>query len=193
GNNAVTRVYYSLGRAGVFPKWLDHINPKTQTPDRAIFLETAITLVFVLALGFYFTPFLAFGLLGLLFTISLMIIYTMTNVSCFAIYFGKFRHDEFNWFKHALIPVLASIAMVLPLVAALFPQLLFDFSNDYPFNLGLPITVVWFLLGLAVYLYLKATRPENLDVMANEMARVELVGEEFDPRSRATATGTVAE
>ena len=31
GQNASTRVYYSLGRAGVFPSWLNHINP--EDPD----------------------------------------------------------------------------------------------------------------------------------------------------------------
>ena len=48
GQNAVTRVYYSLGRAGVFPKWLFHINATTQTPDRAIFFQAGISLVFAL-------------------------------------------------------------------------------------------------------------------------------------------------
>jgi len=46
GNNAVTRVFYSLGRARVFPKWLDHINPSTKTPDRAIYLEGVIAVGF---------------------------------------------------------------------------------------------------------------------------------------------------
>jgi hypothetical protein len=83
------------------------------------------------------------------------------------------------------------------LAASLFPQVVFgilfgDYTpNSYPFSLGLPITVVWFLLGLAVYLFLKATRPAQLEVMANEMATVELAGEEFDPRARATAKGAL--
>jgi amino acid transporter len=186
GNNAVTRVYYSLGRARVFPKWLDHVNPKTQTPDRAIFLEAAITLVAALGLGFFFGPFLAFGLLGLLFTITLMIIYTMTNVSCFKLYWTKYR-DEFSVFKHAVIPVVGSIVMLFPLIASLAPQVIFGFYNDYPFNLGVYVEVVWFAIGIVVYLYLRSQRPQALDRMANEMAQVELAGEEFDPRSRATA------
>ena len=54
-------------------------------------------------------------------------------------------------------------------------------------TLGLPITVGWFVIGLVVYAWLRAKRPNELNVMANEMATVELVGEEADPRSRATA------
>jgi amino acid transporter len=193
GENAVTRVYYSLGRAGVFPKWLSHIDARTQTPARAILLEAGIAMVFALFLGFYFGPIDAYGLLGLLWTVALMIVYTMTNLSSFALYFFKYR-DEFSIFRHLIIPIVASLVMFLPLAASLFPQVVFgilfgDYTpNAYPFSLGLPITVVWFLIGVAVYFYLKATRPDGLDRMANEMATVELVGEEQDPRSRATLT-----
>jgi amino acid transporter len=189
GTNAVTRVYYSLGRAGVFPKWLDHINPRTRTPDRAIFLSTGITLFFAMALGFYFGPFLAFGLLGLVFTIVLMIIYGLTNVSCFVLYWTRFR-DEFNVVKHLIIPLVGGIVLLFPLIASLAPQLIFGFTNDYPFYLGLPITVVWFVIGVVVYIYLRAKRPRQLDIMANEMARVELAGEEFNLRDRAIVDGT---
>jgi amino acid transporter len=188
GQNASTRVYYSLGRAGVFPRWLNHINAKTRTPDRAILFQAAISVVFSMLCGFLFGPFSAYGLLGLLFTIALMIVYCMTNVSCFAIYFFKFR-DEFNVWMHLVIPVVGTLAMLAPLAAALIPDIIFgpENANVYPITLGLPITVVWFLLGLGTYLWLRARRPRELDVMANEMATVELVGEVADPRARATA------
>src|SRR5438552_12755350 len=81
GQNAITRVFYSLGRAGVFPKWLNYINPKTQTPTHAIFLEAGIAMFFALFMGLYFGPINAYGLMGLLFTVALMIVYTMTNLS----------------------------------------------------------------------------------------------------------------
>lgn len=195
--NAVTRVFYSLGRAGVFPSWLNYINPKTQTPSRAIFLEGGIAVVFALGLGFIFEtgvgdgPINAYGLLGLLWTAALMVVYTMTNLSSFCLYFFKYR-DEFSVPRHLILPIVASIVMFLPLAAALFPQIVFGIlfndptPNAYPFSLGLPIVVIWTVIGIAVYFYLKATRPHALDKMANEMATVELVGEDNDPRARAT-------
>jgi amino acid transporter len=193
GQNASTRVYYSLGRAGVFPGWLNHINSKTQTPDRAIFFQAAISLAFALLCGFVFGPFAGYGLLGLLFTIALMIVYIMTNVSCFALYFKKYR-DEFNVWSHLVIPILGTVAMLAPLAAALIPDIVFgpENANVYPVTLGLPITIIWFVLGLGFYAWLRSTRPRQLDVMANEMATVELVGEEADPRGRATATAPSA-
>ena len=71
----------------------------------------------------------------------------------------------------------------------MIPDIIFgpENANVYPITLGLPITVIWFVLGLGVYLWLRARRPNELNVMANEMATVELVGEEADPRARATA------
>jgi hypothetical protein len=85
--------------------------------------------------------------------------------------------------------VVGTLAMLAPLAAALIPDIIFgpENANVYPITLGLPITVVWFLLGLGTYLWLRARRPRELDVMANEMATVELVGEVADPRARATA------
>src|SRR4051794_35977599 len=114
----------------------------------------------------------------------------MTNLSSFSLYFFKYR-DEFSIFRHLIIPIVATIVMFFPLAAALFPQVVFgilfgDYTpNAYPFSLGLPIVVVWTVIGIGVYLYLKSTRPEALHKMANEMAIVELVGEDNDPRHRA--------
>ncbi len=187
GQNAATRVYYSLGRAGVFPRWLYHVHASRQTPDRAIFLQAGLSTCFALLFGFLFGPFNGYGLLGLLFTIALMIVYCMTNVSCFALYFFQYR-DEFNPFPHLVIPVLGTLVMLAPLAAALVPELVFgpENANVYPFTLGLPITVIWFAIGLVFYLWLRARKPRELDRMANEMAIVELVGEDDDPRARAT-------
>lgn len=71
------------------------------------------------------------------------------------------------------------------LASALIPDTIFgpDNANTYPLTLGLPITVVWFALGVVVC----AKRPQELDVMANEMATADLVGEDDNPRRRATA------
>jgi hypothetical protein len=154
----------------------------SDSADRAIFAQAFISLFFALLYGFLFGPFLGFGLFGLVFTIALMIIYSMTNVSCFAIYYKKYR-DEFNIFWHLVIPILGTLAMLAPLAAALIPDIIFgpENANVYPLTLGLPITVGWFVIGLVVYAWLGAKRPHELDVMANEMATVELVGEEADP------------
>jgi len=192
GTNAVTRVYFSLGRAGVFPKALGLVNPTTRTPANAILLQGVISLGMAFVAGFAFgvEPLVAYGLIGLLMTIGAVIVYMMTNLSCVALYTGPYKR-EFNVFNHLVIPILATIVFIPPLVASLYPRALdliqpgLGFDNTYPVSLALPICIIWAIIGLAIYFYLRATRPQALDVMANEMARVELVGEEEDPTSRA--------
>src|SRR5262249_31835765 len=149
GTNAVTRVYFSLARAGVFPKALAYVNPKTQTPTNAIFLQGVIAIglaiFFGAALGV--EPIVAYGLVGLLMTIGAVIGYMMTKLSCVMLYTGLYK-SEFNWFKHLVIPILATLVFIPPLVASLYPDALVifgipSFSLTYPINLALPITVVW--------------------------------------------------
>ena len=89
---------------------------------------------------------------------------------------------HFAWRQLVFIP---------PALVSLYPRSLdwvqpgLGFDNTYPINLALPIMVVWAIIGVAFYLWLRTVRPQQLDIMANEMARVELVGEEDDPNSRA--------
>ena len=183
--NAITRVYYSLGRSGVFPRWFGHVNPSTQTPDHAILFEGALAAVCALGLGFAFGTSSAWGLLGIVWTIAVTIVYMMSCLSCIALYWGKYR-EEFNVVSHLLVPLLGIVVFIPALISGLAPQILFGYTNDYPFSLALPIVVVWALVGLALYGFLRVSGRERLDAMANEMAHVELAGEEYDPRARAT-------
>jgi amino acid transporter len=191
GTNAVTRVYYSLGRAGIFPAALGRIHPKTRTPTNAILLQGALAVLIAYIFGFALgvEPIVAYGLHGLLMTIGAVIVYMMTNLSCFMLYRKQYP-NEFNVLNHLIIPVLATVVFIPPMAASLFPETLsvigMGFSNSYPVTLALPISIVWAVIGIVVYLWLRSARPGALERMANEMAVVELVGEEQDSGSRAT-------
>ncbi len=194
-SNSCTRIFYALGRAGAFPRGLGHVNERTRTPDRAIFLMGAISVIAALVFGYGLgvDPLTAFGLLGLLLTVGAIVIYIMANLSVISIY-GRLYRDEFNVLNHLIIPILAVLFMLPPLVASLFPRVLdvigMGFDNQYPVSLGLPITVIWAVIGVGYYLWLRAKRPQALRALATEMERVELVGEEADPRARAIAPTT---
>ena len=184
GQNAVTRVYYALGRDGVFPRWLGKTHPTHRTPYHAIALQLVISLA-LMGLGFKFGAVNAFGLAALLMTLSLIIIYVVTNISCFVLYWRDYR-DEFSLARHAVLPLVATVILFFPFIASIAPQVFFDFSNSYPLTLAGPILGIWFVVGLAVYGYLHANKPVELRRLANEMAFVELEGEDDDERSRAT-------
>jgi amino acid transporter len=169
GQNAVTRVYYALGRDGIFPRRLGATHPAHRTPHRAIAMQAVLSVAIALFLGLHFGPVNAFGLAALLMTLSLIIVYVVTNVSCFVLY----RRDypaEFRWGRHALLPLVATIVVAFPFIASIAPQIFFNFSNTYPLTLAGPILGIWFVIGLAFYAYLRARRPAELETLAREMA-----------------------
>jgi len=104
GQNAVTRVYYALGRDGIFSRRLAATHPTHKTPHRAIAVQGVLSVAIAMFLGFKFGPVNAFGLAALLMTLSLIIIYIVTNVSCFVLYRRDYR-SEFRWGKHLALPV----------------------------------------------------------------------------------------
>jgi amino acid transporter len=169
GQNAVTRVYYALGRNGIFPRALGKTHPVHKTPHRAILFQGVLAAALAMFLGLKFGPVPAFGLAALLMTLSLIIIYIVTNVSCFVLYWRDFR-DEFRIGRHAVLPLVATVVILFPLIASIAPRVFFDFSNTYPLTLAGPILGIWFVIGLVYYAYLRARRPAQLHTLANEIA-----------------------
>src|SRR5262249_28930435 len=118
-------------------------------------------------------PFNAFGLIGLLFAIGGMLVYAMTNVSTFTLYFFRYG-SEFSVFKHLVIPLLAIVVLAFPLLVSLFPGQ-FNQPSMYPLSLAMPISFGWFAVGVGFYLYLRAKKPEALERVRNEMSQAGIV------------------
>ena len=139
---------------------------------------------FVFGMGIGVTPIVAYGLMGVLMTTGAVVIYMMTNVGCFLISRRKYP-DEFHPIHHLIIPVVSTVVFITPLIAALRPEWLSllglpSFSNEYPISLAPPIMVVWGTIGFVFYLYLRKFKVQVLTNMSEEMAHIELVGEEGD-------------
>jgi len=188
--NATTRVVFSLGRAHILPPILGHISARTKTPDASIafvsLLGLGIALFFGLVIGP--DPFTAYGLMGLLATIGAIVLYLMTSTSVIMMY-TRIYPRELNVLNHLVIPIIAILFFIPPMVVALYPRSLdvigMGFDNTYPVSLALPVSIAWTLIGTAFYLFLRAKRPQALQNLATEMERVQLVGEEESAASRA--------
>src|SRR3954451_20909309 len=50
-SNGIVRILNTMGREGLLPSMLAHIDPRRQTPSRAVFVTGAFTLVLALAVG----------------------------------------------------------------------------------------------------------------------------------------------
>jgi amino acid transporter len=120
--NSQCRLIFNAGREGLLPRWLGQVHPTRRTPVNAIFtfiaIATAIIAVWALlhliggdsgsmsALNFFVES----STMG---TILILVVYFLSNLAL-PFYYRKYRPQEFNVVKHAVLPVLGMIAIAVP-------------------------------------------------------------------------------
>ena len=162
-NLATTRVWYAMGRIGLFPKAFAHVHPKHRTPDVAIIVAFLINLFAALFLGAYYDPFTAFGLLGTIITLVAVINYILINVSSFA-YYMRFQRSEFNVVTHGIVPLIG-VGLFVPVFLTAAGVKVFSFISPLPtpYSYAAPIVGVWFVIGLVYLAYLYRKDPARLE------------------------------
>lgn len=159
GANATTRTWYALGRARILTSMLTETHPRWRSPYVAVLVQFAIALAVALPLGMIYGPYpTAFGLVGTIVTVVIILIYIVLNLACIGFYLRQ-RRDEFNPFWHLVVPVLGVLAFVPAILTALGIEA-FDFITalTWPFSLAAPVVAGWLGLGLIYLLYLASTR-----------------------------------
>jgi amino acid transporter len=122
--NSQARLIFNAGREGLLPRWLGKVHPQRRTPVNAIFAFVAIATVIILvwallhlaggskqsgqmnALNFFVDS----STMG---TILLLVVYFLANLAL-PFYYRRYRPEEFNVVKHAVLPVLGMIAVGVP-------------------------------------------------------------------------------
>ncbi|HEY2949537.1 MAG TPA: APC family permease [Micromonosporaceae bacterium] len=158
GANATTRTWYALGRARLLTSMLTETHPRWRSPYVGVLLQFAIALAVALPVGMIYGPYpVAFGLVGTMVTIVVILIYIVLNVACIGFYV-RHRRDEFNPFWHLIVPVLGVLAFVPAILTALGIEV-FNFITalTWPFSLAGPVVAGWLGLGLIYLLYLAST------------------------------------
>src|SRR5947209_874180 len=97
--NGGARIIYTVGRDGLFPGWTAWLHPVRQNPVGAIAGLCLFGLVVGLLLGFIMTPIGAFGFLGTLDALFVLIIYALVCVASMRFFWRK-RRAQFNIFRH---------------------------------------------------------------------------------------------
>jgi amino acid transporter len=141
--NAATRIFLGMARTGVLPAPLTRVHPKYKTPSVAIGFQTLINIALGIILPLLIGVANVYNLTGTWFTFALIPVYIMANVGVFWLY-RKTHPDEFSWVRHALFPVVSSIALLFVGYYSLNPL------PPWPIKLALPIVLVWLGLGIAV-------------------------------------------
>jgi amino acid transporter len=147
GVNAASRVLYAMGRAKSLPQPLSHIHHRFRTPDRAIAFTVILGIALTLWPGLVYGASTAFGLLGIIITVLILVVYMAT---CFAVPFFYLREHkaEFNVSRHVLLPAVPFVVLIFPIVAQFYP------APQYPLNLAGLICVAWFVLGLIIVAFM---------------------------------------
>ncbi len=154
--NSAVRFFLGLARAGVFPAGLAKIHPKYKTPINAVWLQTGISVVLGLILPLLIGVSNVYNVTGTWFTFALAIVYIVSNIGLIRFYWREHR-DEFNWFKHVVVPVFG-IIMLLVLVVFSLKDIAF------PIIIAPIVVVVWAVIGVIVTLVIyRGTRKEKLD------------------------------
>jgi amino acid transporter len=145
--NGGARILYTVGRDGLLPRWLGRAHATRHTPVAAVAALCTLGLVGGLALGFGLGPRNAFGFLGLLDALFVLLIYILVSVACLR-FFRRRRRAQFNLLRHGILPMaglfITGILTLLVLAAAL--------TSNTPGTgayVAIPAVVgVWLLLGI---------------------------------------------
>ena len=156
--NATTRVLFDMGRAGALPKLLAKVHPTWRTPWNAIWLLGVVTLAIGLGLGSWLGPVKTFGMIGIMQTLCLIIVYCMGNIGAM-LFYGREKRDEFNIWLHGVIPVLTTAALVWVFWKNV--ETLHPFSPKNAFDYSPLIVIIWTVVGLAVVLLASRTGKEE--------------------------------
>jgi amino acid transporter len=141
--NSATRFLYGMARTGVLPRRLTDIHPRYRTPTAAIALQTVINVLLGIVLPIAVGVANVYNITGTWFTFALAPVYIAANIGLF-VYYRRNYPQELNWFKHVVVPLIGSVALVLVVYYSVNPL------PPYPINLAPFIVIGWILLGAAI-------------------------------------------
>jgi amino acid transporter len=149
-----TRMWYAMARSGSLPAWLAAVHPRHQTPVNAVALQTLLTLLVGLGLGFWIGPDNEFSLMAAILTFALALVYTAGNLGVF-LYYWRERRGEFRLVRHTLLPLISAAAVlgVAYLSVLEWPAPPVRYA---PF-----IVLGWLVLGIAVLVLMKVLGREQ--------------------------------
>ncbi len=155
--NVSTRMWYALGRNGAFPKLFAKVHPVHKTPTNAIYAQMILTLGSGLIAGWIWNSQVAFYLLsGLVLVIGVAFVYIAANIGV-TVYYWRERRSEFNWFWHAFLPTVASLALLYALVES-YPPFCPPVNCPAAPNLYAPLgDIAWLVIGVLILVYYVAT------------------------------------
>jgi amino acid transporter len=166
-HNTTVRVMFSMGRDKVLPTSLGGVHPRWFSPDRAIYAQTAFTVVVGLAVGAWLGPGAtgAYGFTGAIGTVAIVIVYILSNIALIRYFW---RRNDRKVFTHVIVPILGVVALAYPLYAVSAP------GQAWPYNLVPLVVLAWIVAGVILFLRYRAKSPEKIAALGSFIAEDDL-------------------
>jgi len=161
GCNAFVRVFFAMGREGIFARALGRTT-SDGVPIVALTSYMAFALALALIGGALWNPFGAYGFYGTILGLGIVITYILINLALIRFY-QREHPAEFSPIRHGLLPIVASLLMLLPVYGIIWPV------PAYPDNLVPYIMVGWIIVGAIYLAFIVRSRPEVMDAMGRVM------------------------
>ncbi|NEN05330.1 APC family permease [Diaminobutyricibacter tongyongensis] len=166
-HNTTVRVMFSMGRDKVLPSSLGGVHPRWFSPDRAIYAQTAFTVIIGLAVGVWLGPGAtgAYGFTGAIGTVAIVIVYILSNIALIRYFW---RRADRKVFTHVIVPILGVIALAYPLYSVSTP------GQAWPYNLVPFVVLIWVVAGVILFLRYRAKSPEKIAALGSFIAEDDL-------------------
>jgi amino acid transporter len=157
GSTAAVRIIFSMGREGVISRVLGRTNTH-DSPGVAWTAYIMFSALVTYGAGAAIGPLGVYAWLGSFLGLGIIIIYIMMNVGL-ASYFWRRHRDEFNWFRHGVLPALGSVLMLLPIYGLLWPV------PPWPYSLVPYLLVAWVIAGVGYFAVVRSRKPQVVAAM----------------------------
>jgi len=150
--NAASRVMYTMGEAGTLPTRFGRIHPTHRTPSFAIAFLQLAGIAAVLPVGFLLRPADILGFLGTIATLGAIVLYGMANLALTS-YIRREHPDDFNIWKHAIVPWIGTLALVPVLFITVYPV------PPFPYNITSYLFLAALIAGFGYMRWLEKRNP----------------------------------
>jgi amino acid transporter len=182
GSNAAVRMLYSMGRERMLPHRLGQTNA-AGSPVAAWIAYLALTVLITFGLGAAMGPLGVYAFMGTILGLGIILIYIAMSLGLVR-YAWTQERGSFSPFRHALVPIVSSLLLLLPIYGLLWPR------PAWPYNLVPYIVVAWILGGALYFRRMAARTPERLEGMGRVWADDDAGGSDA-PRLGEPASASV--
>ena len=119
--NSQSRLVFNSGREGLIHRWTGRVHEKNRTPMNAIYVYVGFQVLTIAVWGLFeiigkrqMNVLNLYPEIATMGTILVLIVYLAANLAL-PVYFKRNRPSEFRMFRHAVLPILGALTVIVPI------------------------------------------------------------------------------